>query len=200
MILYKESYIWVINFHLKSYFLFFCIISPGKEKLKTTYAGWHDSFSRSKDVSWWSPCCSAVALSLLTWPSGYTESIVSPSSSTTGLYLLQAKPILWQWHASGSSWIPANGEITVVELQQWCGMLSVIPFHWGKELLARSKAEFTVSRIGLLNSRCYWLLANHGCSAACRLMGVELQQVIEMDIRGQEWEGRWSWELDWNFW
>lgn len=115
---------------------------------------------------------------------------------TTGLYLLQARLILWQWDASGSLWIPASGEIPVAK---WCRMLSVIPFHCGRELLVKSKTEFIVSRIQLLNSGCYLLLANHGCSAACRFMGWKHTRWAEMDIPGQEWEGRWSW-LAWNFW
>lgn len=45
--LYKASYISVIQFHLKSCFPCFHIIFPGKEKLKTTGAGWCHSFSLS---------------------------------------------------------------------------------------------------------------------------------------------------------
>lgn len=59
----------------------------------------------------------------------------------------------------------------------------MILFHCGKDLLA--KTEFIVSRIWLLNSRCYLLLVNHGCSAACRFMG--WKQQVSGD--GPSWAG-----------
>lgn len=192
MTLYKESNIWVTYFHLNSSIPFFYTIYPGKEKLKTTYAGWHNFFSLSKDVSWQSPCCSAAALSLLTWPAGYTEGIVSLSSSFKHLPASgKAHPL-----AVGCLWKPMNSS-------QWRNYSSQMvldafsdPFplwEW-----AVGKEQDWVYR--LLNSRCYWLLANHGCNAACRFMGWKHSRWAEINVPGQEWEGRWSWGLPWNFW